>query len=402
MFTEALSAAFKSLEIRGAEATSVRYKHATSCLVAYRLDLAEGPARVYARAHRPDAVEKLAKVAIHAPVPGPLGAGGAVLGDLSVAAYAFPNDRRVEALPRLVDDEGRARLLTKALAGQPGGLDRGTLEALRYKPERRFVARLDAAGGASALVKAYDHEDYGAAARAAKAVSSTARLSVPRLLGRSARRALLIFEWLPGDTLGDVLLDPHRAPGAASAVGAALAELHGQAAPGLPSATPEREVEALRSAVVATAILAPELASRADELSDRLATSAPASPGTAALHGDFSADQVLVAGETVAIIDLDQSARGDPLADLGSYLADLERRVIVGEASRVTADSAGAGLVEGYERAIGHEVDRAGLAWHLAARLLRLTPDPFRNRDRRWPALVAALLERAERAAADA
>jgi energy-coupling factor transporter ATP-binding protein EcfA2 len=68
------------------------------------------------------------------------------------------------------------------------------------------------------------------------------------------------------------------------------------------------------------------------------------------VHGDFSADQVVINRERPIIIDWDHAACGDPARDIGTFLARLDAQAADGVLTRAEADELGAALVEGYAR----------------------------------------------------
>jgi len=125
------------------------------------------------------------------------------------------------------------------------------------------------------------------------------------------------------------------------------------------------------------------------QLGEQLAPPAVPRP----VHGDFSADQVIVRPDgTTVLIDVDAAHLGDPADDIGSYLA----AAAVGHGS----DGADmrlllAALLEGWDRSahderaedLGRRVDA-----HIAAALLRRAAEPFRTRHLRWEAEVRRLL----------
>ena len=224
----------------------------------------------------------------------PLGPGSVVLDDLAVGVHVLPHDKRLRALRRLLDPERRAELLRHLLPAHPELWD-GGLTPLRYNPERRWVGRLDGAGGARAVVRAHSPSSlpHGATSRAL----GGALPSLPRLLGRSRRRHLAVWEWREGTSLdrlwaaGDA--GPH--PGAAAA-GALLASLHGLDARVLHVQRPRPLAERLRTAAEATWLAGEETALRAMRLAAALAGEIGDAAAPCPVHGDCSADQ-FVAGE---------------------------------------------------------------------------------------------------------
>src|SRR5207249_1246189 len=141
-------------------------------------------------------------------------------------------------------------------------------------------------------------------------------LRLARMLGGSDAHRLIAFEWLPGRTL----LESPDAP--LDRVGAALVALHAQRPDGLEVWTREAEVADLNAVAKEVAFICPWLAGGVENLAARLAERlAEAPPMRVSVHGDFSGNQVLVDGESVAIIDLDWAGYGDPADDLGNFLA---------------------------------------------------------------------------------
>lgn len=107
------------------------------------------------------------------------------------------------------------------------------------------------------------------------------------------------------------------------------------------------------------------------------------------LHGDFSADQVLV-GSGVRLIDLDRTHLGPAERDLGSFIA-VEAGT--GQGSRSAA------LAAGYTEA-GAELDAETVTWwEVYERLARLA-EPFRSFEAGWSGRITALLTETEEVAA--
>lgn len=394
-FTSLLDEAYPEAGVRSARARYLRLKPSTNCLVAFEVEASAGSTRVYARTHPRSDAGKLARVN-EARAVGALGRGGALLEELLVAVYPFPNDRRLPVLTRLFDDEGRARLLATALGGD-SPLASAALEVVRHKPERRLVGVLEASDGERAVVKAYDR-DWARASRAAATVRSRGHLRVPRRLGGSAAERVLVTEWLPGEPLDALVLVEGAHGGAATAAGRALGELHAHPSEGLPRATGGEEAAALAAAARAVGALSPRVDRAARELARGLSRRLTADPlrrsTDAIVHGDFSADQILARDDgEVSLIDLDEAHRGDPAVDLGSFLARLELDVLEERLPATVAGELGEGLLAGYEDAAGSLPH--GVREHIAGALLRLAPEPFRHRHRDWPELMTAALERA-------
>ena len=400
----ALAPAVAPADVRAASVRYVRYRPHTSCLVAYQIDLgATAPQAVdlHAKVHRLDEPEKLDKARRRAHVPGRLGPGLVVLEDPAIVVWVFPNDVRLKTMRRLADRDACAGLLRRMLPRSPD-LWAGTLETLRYKPERRYVARLDAAGEPRAVLKVHSAQRYRRAAASAATFHSGGPLRVPRLLGRSDAHALAVLEWVPGRPLGAALAHGAAALDAVTAVGAALGALHGQAGADLPTSEPRAEAGGLLALAAEVGFLCPDVARSAQELAGRLAGRlAETGPERCPIHGDFSAEQVVFGDGGVAILDLDRAALGDPAADLGTFIAHLERDALRGSFSAERVLALQAALLEGYRAGRGRPLPPR-VALYTAVALLRIAPEPFSAREPDWPQRIAAIVGRAAAVAATA
>ena len=388
-FAARLRAAHPGAEVGAAAATYVRYKPRTSCLVSYRVELRGTHHHVYAKAYGPKAEGKLDKRRERR-------GKRLVFDDLDVAVHLFPDDHQLPALAGLGDACARPRLLERIVPERPD-LWSGEIVGIRYKPERRYVGRLGTAAGGTAALRLYAKSELRRAHAAAGAVASDRELVVPRLLGRSDGLRALALEWLPGRSLEDSLLDPRTEPDALAVVAAALARLHEQRPPEPRDA---RRVDETAAAVAAAAdgvaTVLPAVEARARELGRRLAARLAALTFVPRMiHGDFTADQVLLAGDTAGILDLDRAGPGHPAADLGSFLARLECDVMSGALDRNRAESFAGELVEAYRQRTSH-ASELPVDLYAAAALLRLAVEPFRRREPDWPDRTETILAAAE------
>ncbi|MFQ5528990.1 MAG: phosphotransferase family protein, partial [Gemmatimonadota bacterium] len=361
----------------------VRYKPGMNCLVSYRVETDNGTHEVYAKAYRNADREKLQKAVCR----------GSFSLDQHVVASIFPVDAKLKSLGRLSDERNRTRLLRRLLPECPE-LWSGDVRELRYKPERRYVARLEVDGRPVAALKFFTSLGYGAASAGARAFRSGASVRVPDRLGRSRKHQVLAYEWLHGALLSDRLTDGGCSADDFRRVGVALAELHGQAAETLPRIGQDLECARLTEVAAAIGLLHPGLAARVDVLAGRLGRSLGGlEPVMSPIHGDFYAKQVLLRADGVGVLDFDESALGDPASDLGNFIAHLERDELRGRIGTAEAQRASDALVEGYARAA--DVPSMGRDRLYTARcLFALAPHPFRFREANWPAATAKLVER--------
>ena len=397
-FAEALQ---PYLPVTKAEARYVRYKPGMNCLVAYHIESGGQAHAVYAKVHRPGDEAKVRKAQTRTGVPGTTGFGRLVLGG-GVVVSAFPNDGRLRALRRLGEDAARKRLLTRLFPDHPAWGE-GTLRQLNYKPERRYVARLDVGGAAVAVLKFFTGSSYEASRIKAGAFREEGALRLAPCPGHSTRHRILAFGWMPGRLMSPLILEGRLADGEAATAGAALARMHAQQGHGLALRSRDREAGVLKAVAEGVGYVYPAMARRAATLAGRLISALAARPLVPVpVHGDFYAKQVLLNDDgTATVIDFDGSVRGDAAVDAGNFVAHLERDRLryglsEGEMHRVQA-----ALLDGYRTAGGGVPDGA-VDLYAAVGMLLLAPHPFRFREPVWPARTEALLARAEARLADA
>ena len=389
-----LHAALPHLDLGEGRLTYLRYKPGTNCLAGYEIDVAGRPLAIYAKTYRTEARAKLRRALEEPGVEGPLGPGLVALEAPVTIVWAFPNDAKLPAMAHLANGRSRESLIWRLLP-EHAALGRSTLTALRYKPERRYVARITSGGGREAVLKFHSSLRYGAALLGARGFVSRGALRVASLLGDSYRDRVLAHEWLPGRPLVLAMNDPDWVPELVQTVGAALATLHAQRPTELPSRAPDAEGRSLFAVTEAVGQVCPGLRAEMLDLAGRLAPALARAPEVQApVHGDFYAKQVLIDDEVAGFLDFDQAGYGDPAADLGLFIAHLERDVLRNALSRRRAEAVRGALLDGYRAQTGALPDRIEL--HAAAGLLRLAPDPFRDREPDWPGRTAHIVQRAE------
>jgi len=371
----------------------VRYRPGSDCIATYRRSAAGNPVAFYAKAHasggrwlakhRRGREDDRRRSHIRR----------IVLDDLRVLVSLFPHDARLPAVARFADAEAGKDLLRTLVPNRPELWD-GTLESLTYKPEWRYVARLRGSDGSSALLKLYTEGGFRTADRAATALVSRGRLHLAERVGRCERNRAQVMEWLAGQSLDELIADDDGEPRDFAAVGAALAEFHSQRGTSLTSRTRQMEAAIWRTVAHHFVYLCPHLAGEAERLAGQLCRWLAAEPPLShPIHGDFYAKQVLLSGGQVAIVDLDAAALGDPRADLGLFVAHLERDALFGRFAADQVGNAKEALLDGYGGATGRALP-SGIEPYVAAGLFQLAHEPFRYRQPEWPAVTAALLER--------
>lgn len=107
--------------------------------------------------------------------------------------------------------------------------------------------------------------------------------------------------------------------------------------------------------------------------------------GVTGIHRDFYPDQVLLDGARVCIVDLDLFARGDPMIDLGNFIAYLAEEALRRHGDLSALQAHEAAFLAGYRSILPVDADR--LAVHRRVSLARHIHISTRFADRRHTTL---------------
>ncbi len=369
----------------------LRYKRGTSCVLAGHLESTGDVQPCLVSAYPLDDSAKLTKTVERAPRGSVLGVDH-VRGLLATTPAA---DRDLPALTRFADDDMRRRLL-RTLLGNRKGVRGATLQTLRHKPHRRWVGLVDLTHGPRFVLRAYRPSEARAAVEAVGACTA-ATVRTPRLLAADTHRGVAVVSYVPGDVLTRLArVDPGRGLDNFRTAGAALRKLHESVDMDLRTTSLAMEAHAIRTAATQLGVLMPDdvdfLRELVSDLTTRLLSLEPV---RAPVHGDFSADQVVIdASGDATLIDLDSARLGDPASDLACLAAAVTRDVVLGTVAEATGEAWLHALHDGYSQLYGTPEER--LAIHRAAHLFRRAVEPFRLRQTAaWPDATRALLTRA-------
>jgi aminoglycoside phosphotransferase (APT) family kinase protein len=337
-------------DVTGCELVRVKYRIGESLRVTYRLVADGRPERFTVRAFRPGLSGSAYRKA----------AGPGVWHDPALDAvwWAFPADRRLHGLADLLSPG--PELATLAPGWVAG-------ELVEYSPERAATfCALDGSGTAVGYAKAYTPGTVDVVERSERYARIAAALAAggyaaPVPLGRSEARTVLVLQPMPGVEWGQ-LAGPALAA-AMGRLGSAIATLHGagrQATDRLPRFG-RLDVRRVVHSAHLVAVGRPDVAAAAVRLADRLADGPPPGGPQVPLHGDCHPKNALLAGDSIALIDLDQAGVGVAAADVGSLIARLVADGDTGEKRSA--------FLSGYEAVRPLPPDRS-LRWHTAAALV--------------------------------
>jgi hypothetical protein len=348
-----------AVEIRGVKVKRVYYKPGRSCRLTFTAKMrgpggARGEQLYFAKIFPEPKPESAYRRALQtASTPPEFGPAVALLPELGMVLWAYPNDPSVPGLATLASRDAVAERLRRdpAAFGLPPG---GELLDLRlgvgkYVPGQRCGYRYRARWRTTA--GDHEHFFYGKAYQAGLGRAAydivrqlwdspacrSGRLRIPQPYGFDAERDIVWQEMLPGDSFskdaGDVDFEAWT-----GAVAASLAAFHAtplELGPGLGLA---QELEDLEASTRKLVRAYPQHAERCLALQDRLMAAAARLPHVppAPVHGSFKISHIFDVDGRVAFIDFDGAGLGDPTYDVGRFLAHL---AVAGLASKTDAES---------------------------------------------------------------
>ncbi len=176
----------------------IRYKPETSCLISYRLIGSNEITSLYVVLYNKINPDKLPQTAVDSSEVLKV----AVCHDLALVVYPFPFDRRLPYLSLLSDKNSCDELLGTCLYDD-ASFSTAHIDVLQYKPERRFVAKFIDSDGNQLVIKHYSKQRFEQAS-IAKRFKIKGRFLV-KTLGKSKPHKVLVFDWVDGVCLADVL-----------------------------------------------------------------------------------------------------------------------------------------------------------------------------------------------------
>ncbi len=345
--------------IASARLVRAKYRLGESLRTVWRIDAPAGAVTMTARAF----------AGLAAAADAQASAGRAHLDfDLTALWWAFPDDRRLRCLDRLVAADPA---IADAL-GVPGW---ATSTVAEYAPERSLTLRADGHDRTPlAYVKAFapGTVDLGRLEARYRTVADwfdrLDGVRSPRVIA-TTDDAVLSIEALPGRTWAASGADADTE--VLATLGRAIGHLHGlpaQSAASIASPFGRLRPDRLRNSAELVATARPDVATSIRSVADRLELR-PAVDDIVFLHGDCHPKNALIDTSGVALIDLDQAGLGDPACDIASLVARLLAGVVAGEHDDREARLLVAAFLSGYgERRPLPPV--ATLRWYIAAAIV--------------------------------
>ncbi len=374
----------------------LRYKPGMNCLGRYQLRVAGSTITAHAKTHGEDAAKKMSKSSERPVVDTVLGPGRVALKQRNVIFSIFPNDAKLASLQSLGNESSRQRLLGRVFGSESNWSHSYVDSVLNYKPERRYVVRLVRENGEAVLAKFYSRSGYARAHSISRKLNRSRNDLYPETVGRSKKYAVVAYHWQPGTTLRQLNIDGQISLPDLTAAVESLAEFHASDGHGLSMPAREGQTGKLHALAGQLGFMLPQLEQRAKSVShnlsrwwlDQKTVSKP-------VHGDFYDKQVVINHGKASLIDLDSACLGNPLLDMGNYIAHLEILARSPGVSNVDVGQQKELLIKAYEQlTTGIPMDQ--LNRYIALSLFALIHHPFRDWVKDWPVQTERLLSRVE------
>jgi tRNA A-37 threonylcarbamoyl transferase component Bud32 len=370
----------------------VKYRPKRNCIVGYLLKIIEGEQEreqrlcvgIYAR----DEAQVRYKKALHdanlavlnfAPVT--------LISPLNMVLWAFPNERKLSALPLLLDSEQLREKSLAKMVHERWGNEYKIVNIINnlsnYFPEHSCCVNLTlhlqhATSGALRsweIIGKTRYDDAGAETfqqMVALWDLENQDVSYARPLAYQSEYRLLWQERVPGETLNALLTSGAADHITMTRVARAIAALHSQPVTSSRRITINDLTNKLITAKETITVARPSCSDAIEQIVYALSQSASylREQKNATLHGDLHSNNILVNQTQIHLIDMDGIACGPPLADLGSFLAEMIYRACLNDEPLALIRPQLATVIEAYRQRVSWPVTDADVAWFIASALI--------------------------------
>lgn len=326
--------------------------------------------------------------------------------ELGMAVYVFPVDAALPCLPEAMDPAAMKASLGRQWKEHGVRVRRVEVQRIGYTPGARAAMLYDVHGefvssGLPQLRRLVGKMD---ATRNAPQIfmrswslwrAAAGRPGFALPVGYDTALNLYLQEWVPGDRLSD-LVDGGAFLGLVRQTARIVALLHSLDVPLRSRRTPEKEARTVHRWGSSLAAIRPQQRHRIRRLRDHLAREMECRARiTGAVHGDLHPSNIISDGNKVTLIDLDNTARGDRLLDVGRFLSALRTSSLRVHGTHSGLSEAGDAFLDHYLELTGEDPRRARL--FEAAALLTSAGTGFRLQRPGWEESADLLIDEVER-----
>ncbi|MDC4206932.1 MAG: aminoglycoside phosphotransferase family protein (plasmid) [Candidatus Manganitrophus sp.] len=375
----------------------VKYKPGKNCLVCYRLEIRDRmtqqvftqrlSTRIFEKG---GAISRFKKAQLQNGVMPVLGRGVSHLPALDMVVWVFPNDRKLQGLPKITDSiylkEKLLPDLMRSAFGPEWIISELSNEVVHYVPEHTCTVRVslrlkNSESNRTKVMTLYGKTYYNEEGREAHRMMAqlwdaeirrTEQFRMAEPLGYDPKTKSLWQIGLPGGTLLDQEMTAPCFPTLLEGAAASVSALHHSGLSCSRSVDLSDWVVKLEEMRRVLPTVWPSCREMLHPLVDRLALQSKQfkTHSAVTLHGDLHFKNFLVDGEKVSLIDLDNLCHGAPLQDIGSFLAGLFYRGILKQTPIERIEKIGDLFVRYYEKRVPWTVSRSELGWYTAAALI--------------------------------
>jgi aminoglycoside phosphotransferase (APT) family kinase protein len=381
-----------SIDVTACKIERVKYRAQRNCIIGYKLKICDEAgeheqrlcAGVYAT---DDANARFNKAVSEATIATPYFAPVTLIAPLNMVIWTFPNDRKLTALPLLADAARlRREVLPEVVQARWGDGWRITdlhHTVSNYFPEHTCCVSVtlmlthdeSAAHRTWEIIGKTRYDDAGAETyrqMAAFSDEDDADVSYARPIAYQSKHRLLWQERVPGVTLMSLLASHVVDNQVPARVARAVAALHGTPVKSPRRITLSDLIDQLIAASKVIVAAHPRCEIGLRQIVDFLI----ANSGRlnlryeGAWHGDLHSNNVLVSPTKVYLVDMDRVSIGPPLAELGSFLAELIGRACLNGEPLDEVQPMLTVAVAAYRQCASWPVSEPDVAWFTASALI--------------------------------
>lgn len=273
--------------------------------------------------------------------------------------FVFPNDRKIRNL----------NILNSPPKWLSGCWKYSNVVA--YAPEKCVTVEcLDEAEKVFAYAKIYTEREFTTGEKVFQFLTEQSAKSLfPKVVGFDEKSKILMLKNVGGNRLAN--LDKSQSKKAFSSLGKAIGELHEVKTkadlPNFSRLLPDR----IKKAVKTISEARPDCQKQTENLIEKLLENYDfANEEKVVLHGDVHPKNGILSEDgTLTLIDFDQLSYGNPAAEIGSFLAGLHYREIIGLDTEKERCQLSETFLQGYAE-IRNLPSKESLNWHTATALL--------------------------------
>lgn len=416
LFSEQFSERGEPLDIHDVTVTDLRYDPGKRCEILYRLKVSDSGS---SRSRRILLMGEMVRPGERVrPTPAALlkryaGWDGAVLTSpelflpgVRMHARAFPLDPDLPGLFDALDPKAMRRNLDRLWTDRRVRARSVTIEQLGYTPHARAAFAYEVLGEhrdtaepelRRLIGKMHSRKDAARLFAGSWALwrAARGRVGLAPPVGYLPSTGMTLQERVPGERLGAMADSPAFAK-LLRQTARYLAALHQLELPLPTRRKPQEEAGVVLRWSAVLREIRPDLAPRIERLRDLLMAELEARTTLSApVHADFHHTNVLVSGDRVTLIDFDEMAHGDPLVDVGRFMASTRIPSLRTFGTVDALDDAREGFLAAYLQRNPSDERRVRL--FEAASLLTAAASAFRIQRPNWREDVDLLVAEAER-----